>query len=150
MNAFTQAGVFALIAIFILLCLILQKLVDVFYVIAPLILAGILTLGTMAVLSIPLNFANVIALPLLLSLGVSYAIYFVTYWRSGNSFPLASGMARAVLFSAATTLVAFFSLSLSSHIGTRSMGQLLTISLLYCVLCSFLLLSVLLKPKSMG
>lgn len=149
MNAFIQAGMFALVAIFILLILVLKRINDVFCVLAPLILSGILTLGTMVILNLPLNFANVIALPLLLSLGVSYAIYFVTYWRSGKNYPLSSGMARAVLFSAATTLVAFFSLSLSSHIGTCSMGQLLTISLLYCLLCSFLLLPVLLDPSRM-
>ncbi|HBM90341.1 MAG TPA: hopanoid biosynthesis-associated RND transporter HpnN, partial [Rhodospirillaceae bacterium] len=144
MGAFLQAGLFALGSIFLLLIIVLKKISDVLRILAPLILAGILTLATMFVISLPLNFANVIALPLLLSLGVSYAIYFVTYWKSGKERPLSSGMARAVMFSAATTLVAFFSLSLSSHIGTRSMGQLLTIALIYCLSCSFLLLPVLL------
>jgi hopanoid biosynthesis associated RND transporter like protein HpnN len=147
MGSFIQAGLFALTAIFLLLLFVLRRIRDVFYTLIPLILAGILTLGTMKSLELPLNFANVIALPLLLSLGVSYAIYFVTYWKSGKKDPLSSGMARAVLFSAATTLVAFFSLSLSSHTGTCGMGQLLTISLLYCVACSFLVLPVLLNHQ---
>jgi hopanoid biosynthesis associated RND transporter like protein HpnN len=144
MGAFVEAGLFALLAIALLLLFTLKNIGDVFRVLAPLFLAGILTLATMVAISLPLNFANVIALPLLLSLGVSYAIYFVTYWRKGKNNPLSSGMARAVFFSAATTLVAFFSLSLSSHMGTRGMGQLLTIALLYCVACSFSLLPALL------
>ncbi|MDD5586592.1 MAG: MMPL family transporter [Alphaproteobacteria bacterium] len=146
-NAFIKAGIFGVLAIALLSWLVLRRATDVARLIAPLILAGILTLATMVIVHLPLNFANIIALPLLLSLGVSYAIYFVSAWRDGLSAPLQSSMARAVLFSAATTTVAFGSLSLSTHPGTSSMGKLLTVALLYCVLCTFLVLPALLgKP----
>lgn len=144
LNAFIKAGLLALGAIAALAFIILRRLGDVLRLLFPLILAGVLTLATMVAVSLPFNFANIIALPLLLSLGVSYAIYFVTYWRNGHEHPLGSSMARAVLFSAGTTLVAFGSLSLSSHPGTQGMGELLTIALLYSVLCTFLVLPVLL------
>lgn len=146
-NAFIQAGIYAVIAIFLLTGLILRKLPDIARLMAPLFLAGILTLATMVMIRLPLNFANIIALPLLLSLGVSYAIYFISAWRQGLSAPLQSSMARAVLFSAATTTVAFGSLSISSHPGTASMGKLLTIALVYSLICTFLVLPALLgKP----
>ena len=148
-HAFIQAGVGALLIISLLVGLVLRDLGDVLRLLSPLILAGILTLATMVLIHLPLNFANIIALPLLLSLGVSYAIYFISYWRSGGNMPLQSSMARAVLFSAATTMLAFSSLLISAHTGTRSMGQLLTIALLYCVICSYIFLVTLLsKPKS--
>ena len=147
-GAFTTAGIAAIIAIALLVFAVLRRPMDVVRLLTPLFLAGILTLATMQLIGIPLNFANIIALPLLLSLGVSYAIYFISYWRTGLTNPLQSSMARAVLFSAATTLVAFGSLSISAHPGTSSMGELLTIALLYCVLCTFLLLPALLgEPK---
>jgi len=146
MNAFIKAGALGVLSIAGLCWIVLRSIKDVLRLIAPLILAGMLTLGTMAVFHLPLNFANVIGLPLPLSLGVSYAIYFITYWRNGGETPLSSSMARAVLFSAGTTLVAFGSLSLSSHAGTRSMGELLTIALLYSLLCTYLVLPVLLVP----
>jgi hopanoid biosynthesis associated RND transporter like protein HpnN len=147
-GAFVEAGIYALIAISVLVWLVLRRVSDVLRLLASLGLAGILTLATLAAVGIPLNFANIIALPLLLSLGVSYAIYFISYWRQGLNNPLQSSMARAVLFSAATTLVAFGTLSLSSHPGTRSMGELLTIALVYCLLSTFLVLPVLLgRPK---
>lgn len=145
MNAFIQAGALGIFLIAILGWIILRRAMDVVRLITPLILAGILTLATMTAINLPLNFANVIALPLLLSLGVSYAIYFISYWKNGQENPLSSSMARAVLFSAGTTLVAFGSLSLSSHTGTRSMGELLTIALLYSLLCTFGALPVLLE-----
>lgn len=143
-SAFIQAGILALIAISILAFFVLRSVLDVLILLAPLILAGILTLASIVVIGLPLNFANIIALPLLLSLGVSYAIYFVSYTRSGHTSPLQSSMARAVLFSAATVLVAFGSLALSLHPGTSGMGKLLTVALLYSLLFTFLVLPALL------
>lgn len=145
-SAFVHAGINALCAIALLAWIALKRLQDVVRLLTPLLLAGILTLATITLLGIPLNFANIIALPLLLSLGVSYAIYFVSYWKAGFSEPLQSSMARAVLFSAATVLVAFGSLSLSSHPGTASMGELLTVALLYSLLATFFVLPCLLGP----
>jgi uncharacterized protein len=146
-SAFIKAGLYALAAIGFLSLIILRSARDVLILLAPLILAGILTLATIVAIGLPLNFANIIALPLLLSLGVSYAIYFVSYARMGYKFPLQSSMARAVLFSAATVLVAFGSLSLSSHPGTAGMGKLLTVALVYSLLSSFLILPALLASR---
>jgi uncharacterized protein len=80
-------------------------------------------------LPLRLNYANIIALPLLLGVGVSFNIYFVMNWRAGRRGMLASATARAVAFSALTTGTAFGSLALSAHPGTASMGALLLISL---------------------
>ena len=147
-GAFLKAGIFAVLSISLLAWIVLRNITDVIRLMAPLILAGILTLATMVIVGIPLNFANIIALPLLLSLGVSYAIYFVSYWKLGMESPLQSSMARAVLFSASTTLVAFGTLSLSAHPGTSSMGEILTIALIYSLLCTFFVLPALLgRPK---
>jgi predicted RND superfamily exporter protein len=89
-------------------------------------------------LPLPLNFANVIALPLLLGVGVSFNIYFVMNWRAGLRLPLGSATARAVVFSALTTATAFGSLALSHHPGTASMGKLLLLSLA-CTACTTLI-----------
>lgn len=144
-QAFIYAGIYALLTIALLSFVVLRSIRDVIILMAPLLLAGVLTMATIVLIGLPLNFANIIAIPLLLSLGVSYAIYFVSYARSGQKNPMQSSMARAVLFSAATALVAFGSLAISSHPGTASMGKLLTIALSYSLVCSFFLLSALLE-----
>ncbi|MBV8547844.1 MAG: MMPL family transporter [Alphaproteobacteria bacterium] len=146
-SAFIRAGLLAVIAISLLSFAILRRIRDVVLMLTPLFIAGILTLATMVVGQIPLNFANIIALPLLLSLGVSYAVYFVSYWRSGESNPLQSSMTRAVLFSAATVLTAFASLMLSAHPGTAGMGKLLTIALVYSLLSTTIVLPALLADR---
>lgn len=143
-GAFKRAGVIAIVTISVLLIVVLRRLWDVLLVLAPLLLAGLLTLATGVVFGLPLNFANIIALPLLLGVGVSFDIYFVMRWRAGYGDLLESSTARAILFSALTTGTAFGSLALSNHPGTSEMGTLLTIALFYTLICSFFVLPSLL------
>jgi len=145
-RAFLTAGIIAIAAIALLLLIVLRRVRDTAVVLAPLLLAGLLTLATTVVFDLPLNYANIIALPLLLGIGVSFDIYFVMRWRAGSSELLQSSTARAILFSALTTGTAFGSLALSNHPGTASMGALLTISLGYTLLCTFIVLPALLGP----
>jgi hopanoid biosynthesis associated RND transporter like protein HpnN len=136
--AFRSAALNALLAITLILIVVLRRPLDVALVLAPLLLSSLLTVVLAVVLPLPLNFANIIALPLLLGVGVSFNIYFVMNWRAGLTLPLGSATARAVLFSALTTATAFGSLALSHHPGTASMGRLLLLSLA-CTACTTLL-----------
>lgn len=150
-GAFTTALVLAVLAITLLLALALRRVVDVVLVLVPLVLAALLTAGVAVLAGIAINFANIVALPLMLGIGVAFDIYFVMNWRLGVTGPLQSATARAVLFSAATTVAAFGSLALSSHRGTSGMGVLLTLSLGMTLATTLLFLPALLaavKPKS--
>ncbi len=149
--AFRNAAIAAIIMIAVILFAALRRLLDVSLVLAALLLSALLTVDVCLLLPLPLNFANIIALPLLLGVGVSFNIYFVMNWRAGEHSRLASATARAVIFSALTTGTAFGSLALSAHPGTASMGVLLLISL-GCTLLSTLLfvpalLASLRKPR---
>ena len=128
-TAFRNAAIAAVLMIAVVLFATLRRILDVAIVLAPLLLSALLTVVVCIVLPLPLNFANIIALPLLLGVGVSFNIYFVMNWRDGEHSRLASATARAVIFSALTTGTAFGSLALSRHPGTASMGELLLISL---------------------
>ena len=127
--AFLQAGAWSFAAIVLILAAALRRVRDVVLTMVPVLLSGLLTFATSAVLDLPLNFANIIALPLLFGVGVAFNIYFVMAWRAGETAPLQSSLMRAVVFSALTTATAFGALWLSSHPGTASMGRLLMISL---------------------
>jgi hypothetical protein len=144
-TAFLEAGGWALASISILLWITLRRFGDVLLTLVPLLLAGVVTLEICVLVRLPLNFANIIALPLLLGIGVAFKIYFVMAWRSGRTKLLQSSLTRAVIFSAATTATAFGSLWLSSHPGTSSMGKLLALSLA-CTLAA----AVLFQPALMG
>jgi hopanoid biosynthesis associated RND transporter like protein HpnN len=128
-GSFRAAAISALIAITAILFVALRRPLDVSLVLAPLVLSSLMTVVVIVLLTLLLNYANIIALPLLLGVGVSFNIYFVMNWRDGQTSVLGSATARAILFSALTTGTAFGSLALSQHPGTASMGRLLLISL---------------------
>ena len=145
-SAFIEAGVIAVAVIVVLLALVLRGVRDVAVVVAPLLLAALLTLGATVIIGMKLNYANIIALPLLLGIGVAFDIYFVMNWRAGLSDHLQSSTARGVVFSALTTMCAFGSLALSRDPGSADMGKLLTLSLAMTVLCTLFILPALLGP----
>jgi hopanoid biosynthesis associated RND transporter like protein HpnN len=128
-RAFVHAGIWALLVISLLLWLALRRVTDVLMTIVPLLVAGAVTLEICVLIGLPLNFANIVAFPLLLGVGVAFKIYYVTAWRSGRMNLLQTSLTRAIFFSALTTATAFGSLWLSSHPGTASMGKLLALSL---------------------
>ena len=144
-TAFMQAGAMALVSIAFMLWLTLRRIGDVLLTLIPLLVAGVVTLEICVAIGMPLNFANIIALPLLLGVGVAFKIYYIMAWRAGQTGLLQSSLTRAVIFSALTTAAAFASLSLSTHPGTASMGRLLALTL-----ATTMVAAVLFQPLLMG
>ena len=144
-RAFIEAGFWALLSIGLLLWIVLRRIGDVLLTLIPLLLAGVVTLQICVLIGMPLNFANIIALPLLLGVGVAFKIYYIMAWRDGQTNLLQTSLTRAVFYSALTTATAFGSLWFSSHPGTSSMGKLLALSLV-CTLAA----AVLFQPVLMG
>jgi hopanoid biosynthesis associated RND transporter like protein HpnN len=150
-RAFIEAGICALVVISILLWLALRRITDVLLTLVPLLVAGAVTLEICVLIGMPLNFANIVALPLLLGVGVAFKIYYVTAWRTGRTNLLQSSLTRAIFFSALTTATAFGSLWLSSHPGTASMGKLLALSLVTTLAAVLLFQPALMgKPRDVG
>jgi uncharacterized protein len=145
-GAFIEAGALSFVAITGLLLVALRRVRDVAITMAPIVLTGLLTMGTCVLIRQPLNFANIIALPLLFGIGVAFHIYFVMSWRAGNSHLLTSSLARGVFFSALATATGFGSLLASSHPGTASMGLLLMISLVWTLVSALLFQPALMGP----
>lgn len=145
-KAFIEAGALAFASIIVILLVVLRRPSDMFYTMLPLVLAGVVTLELCAAFDLQLNFANIIALPLLLGVGVAFKIYYVLAWRAGETSLLASSLTRAVFFSALTTATAFGSLWMSNHPGTSSMGKLLSLSLLTTLVAAVVFQPILMGP----
>jgi hopanoid biosynthesis associated RND transporter like protein HpnN len=142
-RAFFEAGFYALVSIAILLWIVLGRFGDVLLTLVPLLLAGVVTLEICVLIGMPLNFANIIALPLLLGVGVAFKIYYIMAWRSGRTNLLQSSLTRAVIWSALTTATAFEALAFEAS-GIEH-GQLLALSPV-CTLAA----AVLFSPRSWG
>lgn len=138
-QSFVQAGLTALAAVVALLAAVLRRPLDVVLVLVPPAVGGVLTLAAMSAAGVAVNYANIIAFPLLLGVAVAMNVYFVLGWRGGLAV-LPSATARAVVFSALTTGVSFGALALSPHRGTASLGLVLMMGLALMVLAAMVLL----------
>ncbi len=151
-RAFKQAILYALMAITLLLLVYLRKIRDTLLILLPLVLAGAFTGALTVILDIDFNFANIIALPLLLGLGVDNGVHIVHRAKtdkSGRSL-LQTSTARAILFSSLTTLFSFGNLAFSPHPGTASMGLLLTFGVIFVLLATLVVLPAFLLKGEIG
>ncbi|MCG6868515.1 MAG: MMPL family transporter [Gammaproteobacteria bacterium] len=145
-SAFMQAFAWALAIIVILLGLFMRNVMDVVLVLVPLLLSALLTSASLVLFDVPFNFANIIALPLLLGIGVDNGIHMVHRMRfgvPGEPNVLQTATARAVLFSGLTTIVSFGNLAFSSHPGTASMGVTLTLGVVFTLFATLIILPAL-------
>jgi hopanoid biosynthesis associated RND transporter like protein HpnN len=146
--SFQQALVSAVVLITIFVLMLWRRLREAGLVMAPLILGASLTVAGMVVLGISFNFVNVIVIPLLLGIGVDSGIHLVhraTTLAPGEGAMVESTTARAVLFSAVTTIVSFGTLALSSHRGMASLGIVLMVGLCWVVVCNLVVLPALIE-----
>ncbi len=155
-HAFQQAFLTAIALIFVILLFSLRSLKDAMLVLLPLLLAGLLTAAAGVLLHIPFNFANVIALPLLLGIGVDNGIHMVQRFHALRRKQktirdlLGSSTSRAVILSALTTICGFGNLSFSPHQGTASLGQLLSLGIILTLLCTLFVLPAFLVQTDRG
>jgi Predicted exporters of the RND superfamily len=149
-KAFRQAFIYALLATCLLLLILTDKPMDTLYILAPLSLAAIFTGAISVLLDLKLNFANIIALPLLIALGIDSAIYILNSLRHATKTDadvLANSSSLAVILSALTTIFSIGNLAFSPHAGTASMGKILTIGLVMTLICTLIILPSLLAKQ---
>ncbi|MBF0558441.1 MAG: MMPL family transporter, partial [Nitrospirae bacterium] len=142
-----QATLSAIILISVFLIIELRSIFVAGLVLTPLALAMLMTAAASVALHIPLNFANVIVVPVLLGIGVHSGIIFILRHRTeppehGNM--LKTSTARAILFSSLTLLISTVSLSFSPHRGISSIGILLSICVCFVLAATLVLLPALL------
>lgn len=142
-QAFIKAFSGAFIAIVVLLLLMYRSVRKTLLVTMPLLLAALLTGATNVLLDNPFNFANIIALPLLLGMGIDSSILIMHRHHSNSCEDenlLQSSTTRGIIFSSITTLCSFSSLAFTAHQGMASMGLVLAIGLTFTVMCSLIVL----------
>jgi predicted RND superfamily exporter protein len=135
------------IAIALFLALLWRSGRDMVLALTPLLLATTWTAATATAIGLPMNFADIIVVPLLFGMGIDSGIHLVHRHRAGGlgtSDVLHTSTARSVVFSSLTTVASFASLAFSAHRGTASLGLLLTIGMSYTLLANLFVLPALL------
>jgi hypothetical protein len=146
-----SALVGAILAITLLLWALWRSPWDVAIILGPLLLAALLTQSSTVVLPITINFANVIVLPLLLGIGVDSGIHLVQRANTPGTTAqtlMKTTTARAVFYSALTTVASFGTLVVSAHRGVSSLGWLLSVGMIFMLLANLVLLPALLALRA--
>ena len=141
-RAFQQAFSWAILGILAVLVLLLRNIRDTLLVVLPLCLAGILTGAATVAFNWPFNYANIIALPLILGLGADNGIHIVDRIRrmpARCEHFLQSSTMRGVFFSGLTTILSFSNLAYTPPLGIASMGLLLAVGVFFTLLCSLVI-----------
>ena len=147
-QAFVHAFLLALVGIIVALLILLRSIKYAVLVLLPLLLSSLFTAAFTILLDVPFNFANIIALPLLLGLGIDSSLHMVHRSLDKelvSEILIHTSTARAIFYSALTALVDFASLMFSSHRGTASMGIMLTVGLTFTLICTLVILPALLR-----
>ncbi|MBW2230201.1 MAG: MMPL family transporter [Deltaproteobacteria bacterium] len=139
----------SLVCVGLVLLLALRSLLDTLLVLVPITLAAFFTTAVGVLIDIPFNMSNVVVIPLILGLGVDNGIHVYMRYRHDKSLSglMESSTPRAVVLSALTTLAAFGSLTVSGHLGIRSMGMLLSVAVVSMIVCTLVVLPTLIELK---
>jgi hopanoid biosynthesis associated RND transporter like protein HpnN len=144
--AFALAWAFSLVVVILLL--VMRSLRDTLLVLSPVLFAAVVTGGICVLTGLPLNFANIIALPLLVGVSVDSGIHIVYRMRTeppAGGDPLSTSTSRAVVACALTTVASFGNLAFSSHYGMSSLGQLLTLGMVMSLIGALAVLPALMR-----
>jgi hopanoid biosynthesis associated RND transporter like protein HpnN len=145
---FERAGVLALAVIVAVLWLDFRRGRAVLLGLLPLAAGMTMTLGVMGLSGVPLNPANLIALPLIVGVGVDNGVHVLHDYadkRSGTLYRLGAATGRGIMVAALTTVLGFGTLMLARHRGMASLGLALTLGVTFCMLAALVVLPAVLR-----
>jgi hopanoid biosynthesis associated RND transporter like protein HpnN len=144
-RSYELAALYALIVICVVLWIDFRDARYVFLATFPLVLSLVQTFGLMGLLDIPLNPANLIALPLIVGIGVDYGVHIVhNFLEQPGRYRITPATAIAVAVDSLTTIIGFGSLMIASHQGLQSLGRVLTLGITCCTITSLVTLPAIL------
>jgi hopanoid biosynthesis associated RND transporter like protein HpnN len=157
-SGFQWAGLYALGVIVLVLLADFRSVRHALVALAPLAMGMVLSLGVLGLAGMPLNPANMIALPLILGVGIDNGVHvlhdYLLRRREGQA-TISRAIGRGVLVKALTTMIGFGTLMVSSHRGLFSLGFILTLGVGCCMVTALVFLPAVLRllgaeQKSLG
>jgi hopanoid biosynthesis associated RND transporter like protein HpnN len=143
MTGFRQAAVYAVVVVFLLLFIEFRHLGYALAAILPLSLGGAWMFGVMRFLGISLNYANIIAFPLVIGLAVDYGVYLTHRLREDRNrhpFAVMEQGAVPVFMAALTTLAGIGAICMGEHQGAASLGEALIYGIITSLAAAILVL----------
>jgi len=144
-RSYEQAALHACLAMVVMVFLQFRSLTAVILAHVPVLLAAAWTMGLMGLAGVPFNPANIMTLPLVIGIGVTFGVHVLTrFAEERHPAILAKSTGKAVLVSGLTTVAGFGSLMLAKHQGIVSLGFVMSLGVLGCILGALTVLPALL------
>jgi hypothetical protein len=142
-SGFSRAVILGAVLMALVLLVDLRSVRSVLLASIPLVLGLVWMLGGMRLLGISYNFANLVAVPLILGVGIDNGVHVIHRMRlegcEGMSVVLRH-TGRAILMGSLTTMIGFGSLALAEHRGLASLGIVLILGVGSCLVTSTVVL----------
>ncbi len=133
--------IYAIGIMIVIVWLHFRSLVSVLLALIPVGMGTIWLIGLMGALGISFNPVNIMTVPLLVGIGVTNGIHILNRFAEERCpSMLAKSTGKAVLVSALTTMAGFGSLMLARHQGIASLGQVMSIGVIACLVAALALL----------
>jgi len=142
-DGFRQATLYAVLVVFILLLADFRRIGLTLAAALPLGIGAAWMFGLMYFLRMPYNYANIIALPLVIGLAVDYGVYIAhRLAEAGGRHPFGTMMVagKPVIMAALTTMAGIGAICLGEHQGAVSLGQALMCGIATCLLAALIVL----------
>ncbi len=152
-RAYLKAGLFAMLAVLLVVALDFQRPADALLCLVPVALAFVLLLGVMGAADLPINPANIIVLPLLFGIGVDCGVHILHRYRQApEEHPpgLAAGTGKGITLTSITTALGFACLMIAEHRGIASLGFTLALGMVLTLLACLAVMPSILELRSRG
>ena len=140
---FGSALALGAVLVTLLLVVDLRSFTDTLLALVPVGLGILWMLALMILLGMNFNFANLVAVPIVLGVGIDAGVHLVHRYRLEGQAGMITTLAhtgRAILVASLTTMVGFGSLTLASHRGMASLGALLFLGVGGCLVAAIVVL----------
>jgi predicted RND superfamily exporter protein len=140
-DSYVEAAWYALAAVAVLVWVHFRSLSAVFLALLPVGLGTLWLAGFLGWVGQPFNPANIMTLPLVVGIGVTNGIHVLNrFAEEGRPAIFARSTGKAVLLSALTTVAGFGSLMLAQHRGIASLGLVMALGTLACLVAGVVVL----------
>jgi predicted RND superfamily exporter protein len=134
---------FALLLVFLILCVAFRSPVRALVSILPMLFASIWTLGVCASIELKLDFFNIIIIPALIGIAVDDGVHFYMHYleEGRGSLPkVLREVGGAIIMTSVTSIIGFGGLATTTYRGLTSIGQLAIVGIFAAMIATWLVL----------
>ena len=147
---YVRAAIYAIIAILAVLLIDFRSLPDALCALMPVGVGFLGMFAVMGMVGMPVNFANIIVMPLICGIGVDAGVHMVHRWRVepfGEPAGLSGGTGRGITLTMITTCIGFGCMLIAQHRGIRSLGFVMVVGLSVTLLACWMILPAVLRLR---